>query len=220
MGCDIRLVVEKRVNGVWERVEDLPPRPCSWCDGRGKYEDGRECYSCTGKGTVNSPYHDRNYTVFSVLADVRNQGNIKPISPPRELPTDVASDAGDDDFVYGDHSFSWLLLSELQAYNWNQEMFNEGFVGLETFKAWDHARGQPKQWSKGVSGMMVDHVTHAEMRRRIADPYPWEAGRTAVTLIGWSQKLGDRCKSFLQFMETLTTLGGPEDVRIVFGFDS
>ena len=129
MGCDIHLTVEKRVDGKWERVDNLPPRPCSWCEGRGHYEGRPQdaCYSCvadpdSGKptpGVQSGPYDDRNYTVFAVLANVRNDGHVTPIDRARGLPADAARRGGEDgDWDYGDHSFSWLTLRELLAYDW------------------------------------------------------------------------------------------------------
>jgi hypothetical protein len=44
--------------------------------------------------------------------------------------------------------------------------------------------------------------------------------RSYYTLCQWSAPLSEYCKYFLVFMESLSALGEPEDVRIVFGFDS
>ncbi len=123
MGCDIHMTIERRVNGSWERVDELPPRACTWCDGSGRYQDGRQCYGCKGSGHCTAPYDDRDYTVFSVLANVRNDGNVKPIAEPRGLPDDMVPERECDDEEegspddHGDHSFSWLGLSELLAYD-------------------------------------------------------------------------------------------------------
>lgn len=245
MGCDIHLQVERRVNGKWERVESLPPRPCSWCDGRGHYKDRPDdkCYSCgerservAGKATPGmdyAPYHDRNYTVFSVLAGVRNDGYVKPIAEPRGLPDDCAKpreyDENDEGgWDYGDHSQSWLTLAELQAYDWKQSIKDEGFVGAKAFADWEKSGAlHPSEWSGAVSGRMVEHVTHSDMREYIARGFAQHpmieqiAGKKEFyTLCQWSVPLTVYCKNFLTFMESLTAIGNPEDVRIVFGFDS
>jgi hypothetical protein len=226
MGCDIHLKVERRVNGKWECVESLSPRPCSWCDGAGHYKNRPldKCYSCSGSGAQSGPYRDRNYTVFSVLAGVRNDGYVKPIATPRGLPDGIA-----DDGEYGDHSFSWLTLAELRAYDWHQSIHDEGWVDAETFKKWDAAgaKGNPEQWCGAVGGGAVEHVTHSRMREYIADGMKESpvieriAGkRSFYTLIQWDVPLTDYCKHFLSFLETLSAIGADEDVRIVFGFDS
>ncbi len=228
MGCDIHLQVERRVNGKWTRVEKLPPRVCSWCGGKGHYEHRPKedpCYWCKGSGADTRPFNDRNYEVFAILANVRNDGNVTPIADPRGLPEDCThSGTGgrEADYEYGDHSFSWLTLRELLAYDWKQECKDEGFVDQETFKKWDAAgaKGNPQSWSGGVGGRAVVHVSNADMRRRISTPYPFQADESAYTLIQWTYKVNDYAKHFLDFMEVIRTLGEPDDVRIVFGFDS
>lgn len=248
MGCDIHMQVERRVNGKWQRVEKLPPRPCSCCDGRGHYE-GRpsdKCYWCgersqreTGEATPGidtSPFHDRNYTVFSVLADVRNDGYVTPICQPRGLPDDRhvllrkdedCPEEGEQDYDYGDHSHSWLTLAELRAYDWKQIVRDEGFLDAESFAAWDKAGGIPKSWCSSVGGGSVEHVTNSRMREYIADgmkDHPLiesiAGKRSYYTLCQWSAPLSEYCKRFIAFMETLGGLGAPKDVRIIFGFDS
>ena len=67
-----------------------------------------------------SPYSRRNYSLFSVLADVRNGGQIVPIDSPRGLPDDIHPFSHQ--MLSGDHSQSWLLLPELIEYNWENVM--------------------------------------------------------------------------------------------------
>lgn len=107
MGCDIHMFVELSGLG-----DDLRTR---W------------------KMVIHSAaaYGGRNYNVFAKLADVRNRGDIKPISEPRGLPKDLspgvaveASDCSDDC-----HSHSWFLLSELvEKVEWPEH--------CESFVAW------------------------------------------------------------------------------------
>lgn len=64
----------------------------------------------------------RNYTLFSILANVRNNRSpfLKYISTPRGLPDDI-SDMVKKEADYWDryaHDHSWLLLSELERYPW------------------------------------------------------------------------------------------------------
>lgn len=217
MGCDIHMTIEVRDGDKWRRVDKCPPRPC-WCDG--KIADH---WKCGGTGIDESPYHDRNYAVFAALANVRNDGNIKPISEPRGLPDDCTHGVGEeDDFEHGDHSFTWLLLSEVLAYPWNAEIQDEGFVPAAAFDEWDKAgrKGPPKTWSAGVGGGSVRHVTNAEMRRRIDQPCPWQAMESPYTLIRWSVPLSQYARHFLAFAESLRAVGDPASVRLVFGFDS
>ena len=75
---------------------------------------------------------NRNYVLFSLLADVRNTGDIMPIDCARGLPGDLNStidpDAYDDFSEHidghwlGDHSISWLSYSELLAVDLTQSI--------------------------------------------------------------------------------------------------
>ena len=73
-----------------------------------------------GKWWTECDIHgDRNYTLFAVLADVRNRYDLTPISEPRGWPEDFEckewnheSNSMGDRWL-GDHSFSWLSVREL-----------------------------------------------------------------------------------------------------------
>lgn len=113
MGCDIHFYVEKKDGDKWVSADKWTP---SRWDGslEVKHED--------------SFYDDRNYILFSVLADVRNfrDTRINPISEPRGVPDDATQEVRDAVFFYGDHSHSWLLVSEIEAYDWNQDIEDNG----------------------------------------------------------------------------------------------
>ena len=240
MGCDIHMQVQKRIGNEWQAVTEFAARPCSWCDGRGHYKDrpNDKCYSCKGAGAQTHVYDDRNYTVFSVLANVRNDGYVKPIADPRGLPEGVINREDSDkegvEYIreqdFGDHSFSWLTLAELRAYDWHQTIANEGWVNAQVFAEWDAKgkKGNPSMWSSRVSGSKVEHVTHSDMREYIGRGFKTGLeqfgemfqGKEYYTLAQWTVPLSDYCKHFLSFLETLSSLGSDEDVRLVFGFDS
>lgn len=62
----------------------------------------------------------RNYTLFSILAGVRNYHNITPISEPRGLPDWIKPIR---DWKFGDHSFSWLTLDEISEWDgWTPDL--------------------------------------------------------------------------------------------------
>lgn len=66
---------------------------------------------------------ERNYLLFAILANVRNDYNIQPISQPKGLPEDVSPEVkNQSDEENGDaHTRSWLTLKELLEYDWQQE---------------------------------------------------------------------------------------------------
>jgi hypothetical protein len=77
-------------------------------------------------------YGNRNYTVFGVLAGVRDQ-NVTPISKPRGLPPDVDPTLRNELDVSDYHSLSYLSLKEIRDYKWDRETcgdFVEWFEAL------------------------------------------------------------------------------------------
>lgn len=90
MGCDIHSRAERRENGKWVVIDGL------------------------------APFDWRSYGMFGFLAGVRNYSAIPPLSEPRGLPDDTPQSGDDYDDYLGDHSFSWLSLDELLAFDYDQ----------------------------------------------------------------------------------------------------
>lgn len=170
MGCDIHPYAEVRRNGRWERATELP--------------------------------RDRDYKTFALLADVRNYSTdppIKPISPPRGLPIDVAwSDEAESDGTgtwLGDHSFSWLTLAELEKVDAWATITLQGFVSKEAARNYQLYGWTPQEWCQGTN-----------------DP--------EMVPLKWEQPLSRCCYLLPRLIAALRKLGAPEDVRMVFGFDN
>ena len=94
-------------------------------------------YDKDGEYSDAGPIEDsRNYLVFAMLAGVRNSYDIKPISSPRGVPQDFIGDA----FNLGDHSFSWVTLTEVIEWPyWEQPGWLPGSTIREscaTFRVW------------------------------------------------------------------------------------
>lgn len=66
-----------------------------------------------------APFDWRSYGMFGFLANVRNYSAIPPLSEPRGLPDDAPRE---DDEDLGDHSYSWLSIDELLAFNYDQSV--------------------------------------------------------------------------------------------------
>jgi hypothetical protein len=167
MSTDITLCVEKKSEGKW--ISAFPWVMSGWLERTGSEEEKKdEAYFCQNYG-----FHiDRNYAFFAVLADVRNKWGFPPISQPRGLPNDASKKVRVHIETCSDHSYSWLLLSELLAFDW-------------------YARPIPPP-----------------------NTVPNE----------WEDLGGTFCHACQDFVERvlpfLNAVGAPEDVRIVFGFDS
>lgn len=72
------------------------------------------------------PFDWRSYGMFAFLAGVRNYSAVPPISEPRGLPDDAVQS---DDL--GDHSFSWLSMDELLAFNYDQPLEDRRYTRQE-----------------------------------------------------------------------------------------
>lgn len=136
MGCDIHLWVEKKTDAGWEMVMEFDTfREKKWF--ADLPEDERVKYGAM-------PYEGRNYSLFAILANVRNRKEdpLTPIDRPRGIPDDasvnylrlVAREISDG------HSHSWFTLLELLDF--------EGWDQLEFGAAWESAMERIKAVGK------------------------------------------------------------------------
>ena len=208
MGCDIHLVVEHKRDGKWQYVFDS-----------------------------ESFYHERHYEVFAILANIRNSHGLKPISAPRGYPEDIDSeliknDPLNEDFYrkiqleeatiwLGDHSHSWLLLSELLAYPWDalSPVPITAYIDLPTYEKWDH-KSIPYPYCSWTGGdaIMIDEKDYLALKE-LNNLIP---GRSYYIKVSWSlphkEIVGESFKKFLEKLQRIDP--DSNNVRIIFGFDS
>lgn len=248
MGCDIHLAVERRKRdatgraGSWERVAIVPEhaRDPWYVEQAVKYPTAHY-----PKYAEREWYHDRNYGVFAILANVRNYEDATPIAEPRGLPDDLCDelrhgnrDGEDVDFDetggywLGDHSHSWLTLTELQTFPWYRDAQTTGCVTFEEFLARivKHGSALPVRvekhpyggWCGDIGGPNIVVREAADVLAALRDcglARPVEE-RTYVRDV-WLVPASVDAGSFTsRLMPALAELGDPDDVRIVFGFDS
>lgn len=240
MGCDIHLFVEANIKGRWRRL--FPPewywdevdRSVNFPDWLAEWREKRRRYVW---------YGDRNYDAFAILADVRNavgfagvqtaSHRLVPLSEPRGWPPDVGievmarrADVVDEDdesgdVTDGDHSHSWCTLQELLEYDWEQVVEHTGYVEATEYLRWKQHK-RPASWCGGVSGRDVRIVSNSEMERLIA------AGDTqwVYTEVTWVETYADAAgRLYSKLIPALVKIAedmgvGPEDVRLVYSFDS
>lgn len=202
MGCDIHSVAQVRKNRKWVTVLDDVA------------EDGR------------------NYDTFSVYANVRNGYGFagvstgegwKPISEPRGYPKDFTQeDDQHGESWMGDHSHSWLLLSEIQS-AWDEhadaDYTKHGVVERKHFLETLAAGKKPESWCGGIAGRDVV-VTTAEAVQKGTAPLNY----THVEC-SWLTPGRDRLWLMRKQLDALRALReehgvSADDVRLVFGFDS
>lgn len=223
MGTDIHLYVERRVGGAWV-----------------------SCDSWTADGEVDYDqrfYRERNYDLFAILADVRNGSGFAgvrtgdgfvPIAAPRGWPKDCSPELQK---IEVDHTPGWLTVAELMAYDWTQEARKQGWVRLKEWARW-RISGAPQEWAGGIDGKSIRKlpegvVDAAWEEHRTGQPYEvlWEedggsfelrlGGPEVYTQVRWEVRYYEVAAKFLSHtLPRLWRLGRPEDVRIVFYFDS
>jgi hypothetical protein len=95
MGCDIHIVAQRCDAGEWRDVE-------------GKFSEGP------------APFDWRSYGMFGFLGyDGRNYSEVPALAPLRGLPEDVGDT--EDGWKFGDHSYSWLSVSELASFDYAKQ---------------------------------------------------------------------------------------------------
>ena len=220
MGSDIHLFVEMRIHNRWVSVDTWETDE-SW-----EPDDDEETHLKVPYAARY--YNDRNYSLFAILANVRNArgsagirtgAGFKPIAVPRGLPPDVSPEVQAEARYWGrdGHSHSWLTLAELLAYDWDQVTTRQGWVDPLNYLFWKF-EGRPRAWNAAVLGQAARRVSNEEMEEALT----W--GRPSAhlyTTVQW-QETYRRCASdFLeQTLPRLRSLGPPDDVRIVFFFDN
>lgn len=253
MGTDIHPIIEVRREGRWvlHPGETLPY----------KYRD----VSPTTPDRPTYPYSltDRDYLKFAILGDVRNGYGfagvetftpLVPISSGRDLPDDLSVEvagAGDYDETtdsyggkadLGDHSFGYVTLAELEAYDWDQVLSQTGVLDEREYLACLIEQRIPRSWSGGVSGGGIVVLAPTDYLALYGTPAAWDGiepgsrtyDATARYYIQhrWTQPLRQATERWrpelIAYMDRLIpnryacdeTKGTAEDVRLVFGFDS
>lgn len=242
MGTDIHLYVERRVGDKWVSCDKWEPD---------EYREENEPERKTVR-FGNHYYSDRNYNLFGILADVRNGRGFAgvdmgdgfiPIAEPRGLPGDLSPELAVEVKHHLEHTPTWLLLSEIMAYDWEQVSTCRGIVSAHQYakwSGWNRGRGEaPAEYCGGISGPLIEVVPESELKSRLT-AFSAKLTATDPSIVSW--KIADRVKEEMpnvycqvswrvpyykaadDFLSTcvprLWKLGKPEDVRLVFWFDS
>jgi hypothetical protein len=217
MGCDIHIYVERKIEGKWVSADHWATDPDGYTD------------------AVNPIYDGRNYRLFAILANVRNYSRAwyNPISEPKGLPDDVShevSEQANERWSTDGHSHSFFTLAEIKAFDWQQKVIESGFVHEQEFADFMET-GRPSGWSQATDPR-YPRLSNEEMKevvnRKIANQqmlnsllrggYP-----EYVTEVSWEWTYAEAAGHF--YAKTIPRLemlsyGNPENVRIVFWFDS
>lgn len=197
MGCDIHV-----------RVEHFDSRNKVWIDGD-LYEKNRyyEEGSCEGEYIVHEIYRGRNYRLFSLLADVRNNGLIEPISKPKGVPDDCCDSVKKDIEQWGvdGHSHSYFTLRELIDWNESHEhkVRARGMITPEAARKLDEAGEVPEFWCEYTSDKTC-----------VEREWEFEEDLLKPIIDALKNRASDLYLPFIH-RETYT-----DEIRIVFWFDN
>lgn len=158
MGCDIHIHVEyKRDKFTGYDANNKPQYEKRWfC---GDYFKVNPYYT-EGEDDGEQPLSlvdfcgRRNYSLFSVLADVRNYGNTPYIDEPRGLPEDVTAEVKKDSDYWGcdGHSHSYFTLKELLDFQKDiKPLKYRGMISPDAQKALDERGEIPDEWCQGTN---------------------------------------------------------------------
>lgn len=196
MGCDIHLFTEekKTINNKkkWVNTDN-------WILNHYYDENNR---SDGEKYIINPAYKGRNYALFSMLADVRNYSDNKPISKPKGLPDDVSDVVKYESDMFGSdgHSHSYFTMKELyEYYEKNKVVKLSGLVDEEGAK--EIEAGNYPEWfcqSSNQEGLVFKE---------------WE--QENLPLKNFIQTIEEHFKKLYS-----RTKENPENYRIVFWFDN
>ena len=178
MGCDIHLRVEKQ------------DREGNWVDGN-LYNSERE---------VVEFYTGRNYRLFGILADVKDEHFLGPIAEPRGLPDDI-TDITKEYFVDdgGLHSVTYFTLQELTLVKHRYASVKHSGMISEHQKMLLEQYGEtPDSWCKSSSNK---DLVHAEWY----DTY---------------NPLEHFITSFEVFADTQWMKHHKDKIRVIIGFDN
>jgi hypothetical protein len=221
MGCDIHYFVEvQQEDNSWKTLE-VP----DWRN----YKTHQEWEEACPKWH----YHHRNYSVFAVLADVRNGRGfagcdlgdpVTPIFPPRGLPADVSAEtkAASDDWGRDGHSHSHLTVRELLDYDWGAPQTVREVIPLAAYAKYFETGevGFPEACSF-IRGRNIKTVAENIAREILLGKRTKEDNIEYHVKVQYQVPIRETCRYFHDtVIPALVGLGDPDRVRIVFFFDN
>lgn len=225
MGCDIHITIQVQDGLNWQEVlwQSTP------------YDFKGAPKIVEGIPVAPKGFDGRNYDLFAVLANVRNgrgfvgveTGSGWPsIAPDRGLPPgfDITVSANpqypeDGPRYMGDHSFTWVGLDELKAFNWDHiEAWQYGVVPANVFEQLTAEGKTPTEYCGGVMGKGIITYEPDEYKTAKANG---TLCPTPMVRMGWGETAreatGDWPGRIIPWLDSIAK-GCP--LRLVLSFDS
>lgn len=206
MGCDIHVMVEARKypfgNEKWFNVDNWRHDP-SPDDPDDKSKPAL---------TVKPIYNNRNYELFSFLADVRNYGHNPSFGFDRGFPEDACEHTAAEYNRWGEdaHTPGYATLAELKEHIGKVGKVNRrGYVHKDQVARFKETGETPTSWSQGVYGAG-------------AEQYEWMEWQDEVHCFDCLlAALEDRKRELFWIFDPDKDDGtNDENIRIVFWFDN
>lgn len=208
MGCDIHMYLEHRKRGAWQAVR-ATDRP-----GEKRSDDG-----------LLIPYWDRNYSLFGILAGVRDD-TAPMIAEPKGFPDDASRLIRSEFKEWGvdAHTPSWLTAAEIMAFDWTAPMRHTGLIDWKewnNFNDWRRQRGEhPSSWCSWTS---IETIDEESAKKAVANGIKPDDPRMSRVVVRteWSVPLWRAAGGLLnEVLPHMWRAGAHDDTRIVFWFDN
>lgn len=145
MGTDISMYAERQSNGQWQFIGRMVKNELYAYD-----PDHETAYR------PESLYNTRNYSLFAILADVRNgfmEDKYESIAPPRGLPDDLSPELKEHFQSEEGEDATWLTLEELVTFDWyGKSRKKYARVDKRVAHLFHPERSFPfREWPQGIS---------------------------------------------------------------------
>ena len=231
MGCDIHTRFERRrVDGTWEVLVDPTP------DEQGLRYQGWRASDALASGRPVPPvfveFHDRNYNLFSILANVRNGSGFagvktgdgyEPISDCRGIPADASPEYQElvEQWNGDGHSHTWVTLDEILDPTWhNKKVTHCGVIPTEEYLKYRETGTRPRSWSSAVWGQSLTTIEESEADQQLAS----QGSITSTHVrIWWTNTYLESVSWFVEWIRAKVlpmANGEPTTVRMCMFFDN
>ncbi|MEZ6183783.1 MAG: hypothetical protein R3F62_02105 [Planctomycetota bacterium] len=167
-------------------------------------------------------FYGQDYATFARLADVQNRERVVPISAPRGLPDGWSCPSfspeappGENKYM-GNHSHSWLLASEVLAYEGWGKLGVRADVTWDDWSEWAAAgfAGSPRDCGHThIDGTRLSVQQALAMRARGDRP-----SEPTFVRCAWEEPMEPTEWMMVEMAKAWAKRFGAENVRFVFGF--
>lgn len=222
MGCDIHSVLQIKKSGIWEIVKARPGGDHRDYDSFAVMADVRNGYGFAGVSTGEGwPFITKPRGFPEDFEKLLNDDRELPV-PKWQYNFQKDTDEFEDALWMGDHSFSWLLLSEIEEFLEKKiigrQYTSHGVVDWDEYvRMKEESTTKPKRWCGGVGGPSVVVITKAAADSGAVGSHVQMSWQTdAISELRTLQKYLKEMRAVLMQTAGATS----DDVRLVFGFDN